>query len=74
MINLEHPQITEVNIYGHLRCDSVVIIDNCKKCETPISENQTVIEFSNDLYCDEECLIEAFCDSPFNFGAEKIKT
>lgn len=71
MTNVEHPDITRMNRYGYLRDHEIV--EYCKHCNASIREGQTAIHFHDDIFCDEECLIDAFCDSPKNFGAEKIE-
>lgn len=71
MVNLEHPKITRINSLGYL--DNTFVDDVCEYCNAPIRDGQSVIDFKDNLFCDKDCLIEAFCESPFKFGAEKVK-
>ena len=72
---MEHPVIREIERLGYPdeQYKDVDVIDQCKNCDNYIREGETVIEFYDFLFCDEDCLTEAFCQSPRIFGAEKIR-
>lgn len=71
MHNLEHSQLVKVNRFGFTH--SSIVIDKCSNCKAEITENQTVVDFQGYLFCDQQCCVEAFCNSPISFGVEKVK-
>ena len=73
MPSIEHPEIIEVNRYGYIRSRLTIIVDQCENCKKEIKENQAVVEFKDYRFCDQECCIESFCDSPERYGVEEIK-
>lgn len=71
---MEHPDITKVNQDGFLGSQSEANhIENCAKCDNPLYRGEKVIEFDDHVFCDQDCLTEAFTDNPKSFGAETIE-
>lgn len=69
---LEHPMIEEINRNGFLgTIEEENTIEICKGCDGALKRGDTVVEFYDRLYCDEDCLTEAFCNNPSIFGMEK---
>lgn len=72
MLNTEHSLITKLNQYGSPDSHLTVVVGQCENCNENIVEDQTVINFNDYLFCDQECCMEAFCESPKKYGVEKI--
>lgn len=71
---LEHPMIERMNRNGFLgSLEEENTTEVCKSCDSPLTRGETVVEFYDYLFCDEDCLTEKFCDDPSVFGMEKIE-
>lgn len=75
MPEIEHPAVERMTITGYP--DVIIGQDHdaeaCEACAALISRGDTVIEFQDFLFCDTECLTEAFTEHPEMFGARTIK-
>lgn len=71
-MGIEHPDITKMNRDGFLgTADEDNIIGKCYYCGEDIRRGQKIVEFYDEMFCDTECVTEAFSEDPFKFGAEK---
>lgn len=71
MIDIEHPTIDKVNRHGYLNtADRENTINICACCDAPLKRGVTIVEFQDQLFCDNDCLTEAFSENPKLFGAE----
>lgn len=71
---LEHPAIEKVNQHGYLGAiEDDSSIEICECCNTVLKRGDTAVEFQEYLFCDNECLTEAFTENPEIFGVEKRK-
>lgn len=68
---LEHPDITTVNRYGYV--EPIHIIGHCENCNASIHDGQKeVLSFHDDLFCDLDCLVEKFVETPSRYGVETV--
>ena len=71
MLHIEHPDITKINRHGHL---GTAVADRpahtCKHCGVLLEPGIEIIKMNDHIFCDEECLTQAFIDDPMNYGAE----
>ncbi|WP_078598639.1 hypothetical protein [Evansella clarkii] len=73
MLNLEHPTVERINRTGYPgETQQENVIAMCP-CGESLKDGDNAVEFQDRLFCDEECLTEAFCDNPGSFGMEKTK-
>lgn len=67
----EHPDIEKVNQDGYLGTAlEERQIETCSHCDTEITRGDKVFELYDHVFCDEECLTEAFCKNPIKYGTE----
>lgn len=65
---IEHPDITQMNRHGYLNTIIVsTIIGECVCCSEPLYEDQEIIEFYDDLFCDKDCMFEKIADKPTRY-------
>jgi hypothetical protein len=73
MPDIEHPAIERMSRFGYLGTISQDDdVETCKSCDATLSRGDTVVEFQDLLFCNKECLTEAFADNPERFGATTI--
>lgn len=71
---LEHPTIEKMNRDGYLgTIEQDNTIETCESCDAPLKRGSTVVEFQDHLFCDADCLTEAFSENPKTFGMETTK-
>lgn len=71
---MEHPAIEQMNRHGYLGTNSEDDdLEACGSCTTTLSRGDAVVEFQDVLFCDTECLTEAFSENPERFGARTMR-
>ncbi|MCC2248929.1 hypothetical protein JUJ52_03020 [Virgibacillus sp. AGTR] len=71
---MDHPMVVKMNQCGYLgTVEQENIIETCKCCDKPLQRGTDIVEFQGHLYCDTDCLTDAFCDDPEAFGMEKTE-
>ncbi|MGX1195809.1 hypothetical protein [Metabacillus sp. SLBN-84] len=71
MMQLEHPAIQKMNRDGHLAAREEEMIAGTCPCGEALNYGRTVVEFQDELFCDDDCLTEAICGNPTRYGVEK---
>lgn len=74
MPDIEHPMVEQMTMNGYpgaisQDCEA----ETCESCAAHLSRGDTVVEFQDFLFCDNDCLTEAFTENPEMFGARTIK-
>ena len=62
MRDIEHPDITRVNLTGYPQAEPV-IVDRCPQCHGDIFAGEYVVIYDDYRFCSESCLIEYLVDS-----------
>lgn len=71
---LEHPTVEKMNRDGFLgTTEQDSSVETCKSCDASLKRGESVVEFQDHVFCDTECLTEAFCDDPKAFGMETTR-
>jgi len=74
MSYIEHPVIEQMNRHGYLGAISQGDeVEACESCTATLSRGDTVVEFQDLLFCNTECLTEAFTEHPERFGARTTR-
>lgn len=71
MPQIEHPDINQIRQHGYpLPNLGGEVVESCDACEDPLYSGSSVIEFNEHLFCDKDCMTEAFLNDPEAFGVE----
>lgn len=56
MRDLEHPDITRVNLTGYPR-EEAEVIDRCPQCGDEITGDDTALLYEDHYFCSDACLV-----------------